>query len=69
MSKQQEFKKIDRVKVSGGVGNEFSGQVGTVVAVSRWVFSPEDICYLVDLDSGASVTCDAQDLELAEEEE
>lgn len=58
------FKKVDRVKVRTTTGR-FAGEVGTVVAVSYWVFgNPEDVCYLVALDSGTDVTCDAQDLEL-----
>jgi hypothetical protein len=61
------FKKDDRVKVRP-IGGHFDGQIGTVIAVSRWVFSDPDICYLVDLDKGDSVTCDAQDLDLYLEE-
>ena len=58
------FKKMDRVKVSLYL-SRFLGEVGTVVSVSYWVFGdPEDVCYLVALDSGPEITCDAEDLEL-----
>jgi hypothetical protein len=61
------FKKMDRVKVRS-VTSRFAGEVGTVIAESVWVFGSEtDICYLVDLDSGSSVTCDDQDLVLTDE--
>jgi hypothetical protein len=59
-----ELKKQDRVQVRTTTGR-FHGEFGTITAVSFWVFGrPEDICYLVELDSGTAVTCDAQDLEL-----
>ena len=62
------FKKVDRVRVRTHVG-DFHGQVGTVVSVSRWVFGrPEDICYLVALNSGTDVTCDPEDLELVDDD-
>lgn len=62
------FKKMDRVRVSTLIG-DFTDQVGTVVAVSLWVFgNSEDICYLVALDSGTDVTCDAEDIELVDDD-
>ncbi len=58
------YKKVDRVKVRATT-SRFEGEVGTVIGVSYWVFGDEtDVCYVVDLDSGTSVVCDAQDLVL-----
>lgn len=63
------MKKMDRVQVRTHT-SRFKDEVGTIVAVSYWVFGRvEDVCYLVDLDSGTSVTCDDQDLVLYEGEE
>lgn len=61
------FKKMDRVVVS--VKGRYTGKVGTVIAVADWVFSPEvALNYVVDLDSGSTVVCDLEDVELAEED-
>jgi len=62
------YSKGDKVRVSTHT-SDFHGQVGTVTQVSRWVFGrPEDITFIVDLESGESVTCDAQDLQPLEDQ-
>lgn len=63
-----EFKKVDRVRVK--TMGRFEGQIGTVIMVSQWVFADEEaLNYIVDLDSGVTVTCDPEDIELYEEED
>jgi hypothetical protein len=52
------------------VKGRFTGQVGTVIAVADWVFSPDvALNYVVDLDTGFTVTCDPEDIETEKEEE
>lgn len=62
------FKKMDRVRVT--CVSRYTGEKGTVITTSDWVFSPSpEINYIVDLDCGKTVTCDPEDIELTDEDD